>query len=111
MNGIQQRQEEASGGSRDGWFCCGHLVEDLQHIQVPIGIELVPSVVAGNGYRDCVAAQLVQQGHPPPPWGALAPLIPVLYTLTHTMLHMTSDTTGASWAPFQALAIGSVFTG
>lgn len=64
----------------------GHLIEDLQHIKVPIGIELVPCVVAGNGHRDGMAAQLMQQGDPPPPWGALPPLIPILHGLTHTTL-------------------------
>lgn len=59
-----------------------HLVEDLQHIQVAVGVELVPCVVAGNGHRNCMAAQLVQQGYPPPSWGALPPLIPILHPLT-----------------------------
>ena len=78
------RKKDGRGNRASGYG--QHLIEDLQHIKVPIGIELVACVVAGNGHRDGMAAQLMQQGDPPPPWGALPPLIPVLHRLTHMML-------------------------
>ena len=55
-----------------------YLVEDFKHVQVAIGKELIPSVVTSHGHRDAPAAQLVQQGHPPPSGGAPPLLIPIL---------------------------------
>ena len=75
-----------------GWHCTGsvgYLVKHFQHIQVTVGIELVPCVVAGNGHRDPMAAQLMQEGDPPPPGGALPPLVSILYGFTLIMLQMS----------------------
>lgn len=72
-----------------------YLVEDFKHVQVTVGKELVPGVVTGHGHRDALAAQLMQQGHPPPLGGALPLLVPVLHTLTL----LTSACTGCVRLP------------
>jgi len=56
-----------------------YLIEDFKHVQVAVGEELVPSIVTGHGHQDALAAQLVQQGHPPPSGGAPPLLIPILH--------------------------------
>lgn len=44
------RPSQASSGSAPPQLAC--LREDLQHVQVSIGVELVPHIVGGDGHRD-----------------------------------------------------------
>lgn len=60
-----------------------HLVEDLQHVKVAIGVKLIPCVVRGDGHRDARSLSFVQQGDAPPARGASSLGVSILGPLVH----------------------------
>ncbi len=61
-----------------------HLVENLEHVKVAIGIELIPRIVTGQRSGNAGRTQLVQEGDAPPTWGAAAAGIPLLHEVNGT---------------------------
>ena len=61
-----------------------HLVENLEHVEVAVGVELVSRVVTGQSSGNAGRTQLMQEGDAPPPRGAAAAGISLLHTATRT---------------------------